>query len=493
MQAANLMNRTLRLNTLAIVLITLPLAIIIALAVRTIVIDKTASLSRAGEAAQQVAKSYAVQFDTALSQLVAERFKDVQRTLLSANDPVGFLRRIVYERSPLFAVLFQEHRRVFPPEEDYAVLLQERQILAQLDSALARARKTTTQQRQGHTWARLFDDPVLLTCTKFDTFRELCIVSSLDDLQQAIDTVLAGAGDEVGKPVELIDPWGQRQWPKESRQGIGVLAESLELTKVLSGWKIQVGLDTDTGSSALLIAAVVVPVAIGWGFALTMLMRYQNEVTRQHRVRAESAARLSHDLRTPIANLEIYVDLISRHGNDMNRIARYCKALEEEIARLAIIAETTLRRSRGLQPQPESGPLVDADDVIKSILLRYEPLMAKSGCSVTFDAGASAALVDDRSALERILINLIDNACSHAGGSNVKVETRNTADRIVLTMSDDGPRVPARPQKCAGAHGLGLKVVEELAKSRGGTFEAFIDSAGSRFEVCLPSIGTANT
>lgn len=489
MSAENDTNRLLRSNAAAVVLVTIPLVIIAVMAVRTIVTDKAASQARAGEAALQVARSYAVQLQTKIASIVSERFDRLQVSLSAVDDYVSYLRRIVHERTPPFVALYEREKRVFPPEDDAALLFQERQFLAQVGPALTRALENVSEKEGAGVWARFLDEPHLFTCRDVGANRILCIASTPDELQHSVSAVFSSTNSDFRQPIELIDPWGQRQWPANKRDVVTERAASLDLAGVFAGWQIRVGIDAAAGSIAPLITAIVVPVMMGWGLALIALFRYQAETDRQHRMRAESAARLSHDLRTPIANLALYVDLITRHDKTNPAVMRCCSALEEEIGRLAIIADSTLRHSRGIPQQAANGPLVGADQVIRGLLSRYEPLMARSDCTLAFDAGAPAVLIDDRTGLERILVNLIDNARSHAGGANVEVSTRPSADGLVLTIVDDGRRSTTRPCERGDGHGLGLEVVKELAQSRGGTFKAFIESAGARFEVALPCAG----
>ncbi|MEO1204822.1 MAG: HAMP domain-containing sensor histidine kinase [Pseudomonadota bacterium] len=485
--------RVSRLSAIAVGLVTVPLIIIAAMAVRTIVSDKAASKALAIEAAQQVARSYAVQLQTAIVPVVSDRLATLQAALSGVNEPIGFLRRLVHERTPPFVVLIDDERRVYPPEDPSSLLFQERQELAQIESGLSAAMEKTTIQATGSAWAVFLDEPTLITCGHVDTTRVICIASMLHELRQTIDDVLTGQASETRQPVELRDPWDQRRWPLNEPPTSDTHTVRHDLTDSFAGWKIHVDIKAATGAATSPILAIVVPVALGCSLALLALVRFQSGATRQHRMRAESAARLSHDLRTPIANLALYVELIARHGRDNAAVARCCKALEEEIERLAFIADTTVRRSRGLAQTKAISAPVGADEVVANIVSRYKPLMEKSGCTLAFDAGAPAAVVDDKTALERILINLIDNARSHAEGANVKVLTRGSHNDVLLTIVDDGPRTSSNPRPHNSGHGLGLKVVEELAQSRGGTFKAFIQSTGSRFEVVLPSIGAAQT
>ncbi|MEO1282121.1 MAG: hypothetical protein AAFV69_10335, partial [Pseudomonadota bacterium] len=93
MPAVNFIKRLLRPNTIVVGLVTVPLILITVLAIRTIIADKAASLARAGETAQQVAKSYAVQLDSAVNQIASNRLNSVAEPLSIASDPLTFLHR----------------------------------------------------------------------------------------------------------------------------------------------------------------------------------------------------------------------------------------------------------------------------------------------------------------------------------------------------------------------------------------------------------------
>ncbi|MCH9806924.1 MAG: HAMP domain-containing histidine kinase [Alphaproteobacteria bacterium] len=451
--------------------------------------DKAASQTLAGEAALQVARSFALQLETVIAPIVSKRFSELEASLSAADDYVGHLRRSTHERSPPFVALYENGQRLYPPVGDSALLFQERQYLVEIGPALKSALASSPGDNQPNIWVRVLGETHLLSCRRVGTSRILCIATTGDEFHSAIRNVFSGAMPVAGQTAELIDPWGNRHWPAEISEVIKGPAVHLDLAGVMAGWQMRVGINTTAGSIAPLITAIVIPVMIGWGLALIALFRYQAEVSRQHRLRAENAARLSHDLRTPIANLGLYVDLISRHEKENPSVVRCCSALEEEIERLAVIADNTVRHSRGLAMRVANGPLAAADQVIGGLLSRYEPLMAQSGCSLSFYGGAPTAMIKDRSGLERILVNLIDNARSHACGANVEVSTRPSPDGLVLVIVDDGARAASATQVCGGGYGLGLKVVQELAQSQGGTFKAVIGAEGSRFEVALPCEG----
>ncbi|MEQ8825368.1 MAG: HAMP domain-containing sensor histidine kinase [Filomicrobium sp.] len=490
MPANSVMDRMVRLNAITVAIVTVPLLVIIVMAIKTILSDKAASKARAVDAARQLAKSHAFQIISKTDAVVAQQHEQTRKILSGITDYVSILRRAVHELSPPFVALFEDGRRVFPPEENAMLLIQERQMLNQFGTALRAALEKTGADERGAAWATFQGTPTLLTCEQIEPPRALCIATRLDDVQRILDEVLADPSTLSVNSTELIDPWGRRQWPLASEEFGAEQAAIYELSNTFRNWTIRVGVDTSSTSTTPLILAISIPVIVGWGLALIALIRFQSESARQNQMRADSAARLSHDLRTPIANLAIYVELIARHGRDNAAISRCCSALETEIGRLADIADNTLRRSRGLPQKRETGPAVVLDDVVQSTLSRYEPLLLKSGCTLKLDTQASEVAVEDRPALERILINLIDNARSHAAGANVEIATRKTNSGVLLLMTDDGPQPTAVNGGVKEGHGLGLKVVEELAHSRGGSFKALIGSDGSRFEVLLPAAGT---
>lgn len=470
------------------ILVVIPFLIIVVMAVRTVVLDRVAAQSLATQAVHDVLKAHAAQLGAAIDRFASDKLKDVTAVLAASDDHVLVLRGIVHERSPAFATLFDDTRRIFPPEDDSAQLWQERRALTHLNTAIALARNRSDTDGAGTAWGRLADEPALVACERNGAARTLCIVATQDELQAMFDRIFEKASGSLPQPALLIDPWGYQQWPLQATK-TEEPATTLDLAGPLMGWKIRANVNAKSGNTALVALAMVGLITAGWGVALVLLLRQQAEAARQHRARAESAARLSHDLRTPIANLAIYVDLIGRHGRENEAIIRCCEALKEEVARLAIIAERTLQRSRGHASPAVPGALVSVDHVITNLTDRYASLMASAGCSITFDAGAPEALVDDQTSLERIVINLFDNARLHASGAQVTVATRQVSDSILLTICDDGERQISPSREHTGSNGLGLKVVEELARSRGGAFLASIDKAGSRFEISLPAKG----
>ena len=130
-----------------------------------------------------------------------------------------------------------------------------------------------------------------------------------------------------------------------------------------------------------------------------------------------------------------------------------------------------------------------------------ETLQAKAdeaGATIEVDIPADLNARADADALERILLNLVENAFRHAGnGVAVELSAERSRDRLTIEVSDNGSGVPEdirarlfehfqRGGKRGGA-GLGLAIARELAQALGGSLTLADSNRGARFVVELPA------
>jgi signal transduction histidine kinase len=110
------------------------------------------------------------------------------------------------------------------------------------------------------------------------------------------------------------------------------------------------------------------------------------------------------------------------------------------------------------------------------------------------------AVPGEPDALSRVVANLLDNAVRHAA-STVTLGLTSDSSSAVITVTDDGPGVPAADRervfgrftrlddaraRDAGGSGLGLAIVRELLRQHHGTIILDDASPGLRVEVRLP-------
>ncbi|MEP7186914.1 MAG: ATP-binding protein [Rhodanobacter sp.] len=214
-----------------------------------------------------------------------------------------------------------------------------------------------------------------------------------------------------------------------------------------------------------------------------MAERIEALVTHDRRVLQD----LSHELRSPLARLQLILDLAQRSA-DASEAASYFTQAETEIARLDRMTGEMLALSRLEGGIP--GMACEQLDVIASTRERAEQalLEAQSRRITLRVAAPDEPLVVYGSAqlIERALDNLIGNAIkfSPEGGEvDVSVTTDETFAQV--SVRDHGPGVPEaelaslfRPffrgsnAVHAGGHGLGLAIVDRVVKIHAGELRA---------------------
>ncbi|HEY4959123.1 MAG TPA: ATP-binding protein, partial [Caldimonas sp.] len=161
----------------------------------------------------------------------------------------------------------------------------------------------------------------------------------------------------------------------------------------------------------------------------------------------------------------------------------------------------------------------DTGELLDDIALRFAERAARQGVRLRTgpappagaeernEAGPRAEL--DVELFERAIANLVDNALKFCPrGSTVTLAAESRDGRVAVSVSDDGPGIPAAdlpqlfdrfyqsrpsvaPATADGGRGLGLAIVKRIAELHGG--DVAIDSAvgrGTRVTLTLPAVGT---
>ncbi len=242
---------------------------------------------------------------------------------------------------------------------------------------------------------------------------------------------------------------------------------------------------------------------------LVVTMLYQSERLAQQRARFAASA--AHELRTPLAGLRLYGEMLAEGLGDRSRIREYARRMAGEAERLGRVVTNVLsftRLERGsftVDPQPG-----DFAEAVGRIVERMTPALEAAGTGVALEIEPELPTVSfDRDALNHILQNLLDNAEKYTRdidereiSVNVRLEADGAAPEtyVALVVADNGKGVPRELHKslfrpfARGHHpdapeglGLGLALVLELARSQGG--DVTYDDApagGAVFTVTLP-------
>jgi two-component system, OmpR family, sensor histidine kinase BaeS len=239
--------------------------------------------------------------------------------------------------------------------------------------------------------------------------------------------------------------------------------------------------------------------ALGAAFT-AMADRLASVETTRRRLLAD----LAHEMRTPVATLEVYLEGLEDGLTTLD--ADTAVILHAQTRRLARLAEDIAAVSRAEEGRLDLHP----ERVAAAELMRVATAAAADRYAarrVTLVAGPLAAEAVVRADLDRfgqVLGNLLDNALRHTPpGGTVTTSVRATATEVLFTVADTGEGIPAEHlphvferfyrvdtarDRSHGGSGIGLAIVRALVQAHGGTVSASSRGAGqgATFTVALP-------
>jgi len=225
-------------------------------------------------------------------------------------------------------------------------------------------------------------------------------------------------------------------------------------------------------------------------------------------VRRDFVANVSHELKTPLAAIRGMAETL-RDGalGDTETAHRFVGRILEQCARLQALLEDLLTLSRLESPLGAKDPEpVDLGGLARLASEVIGPAAAERGVvlEVTTARAEETTIPGDADALERLLLNLLDNAVKYnRPGGTVWLDIRRDAEHAVVEVRDTGIGIPAehRPRiferfyrvdrarsREGGGTGLGLAIVKHVAQLHGGRVEVESEPGkGSTFRVLLPA------
>jgi Na+/proline symporter/signal transduction histidine kinase len=230
------------------------------------------------------------------------------------------------------------------------------------------------------------------------------------------------------------------------------------------------------------------------------LARAKGEADAANISKTKFLAAASHDILQPLNAARLYVtSLIERQGGRED--ARLADNIDASLEAVEEIFGALLDMSRldtgALRPEFASFRI---DEMMRQIELEFAPLATARGLELKF---VPCALVvrSDRRLLRRLLQNLLSNAIKYTPSGRVLVGCRRRGDHLRVDVYDTGIGIPESKRrdifiefhrldqgaKIARGLGLGLSIVERVARVLGGTVSVeSTPGSGSHFSVLVP-------
>jgi DNA-binding response OmpR family regulator len=233
--------------------------------------------------------------------------------------------------------------------------------------------------------------------------------------------------------------------------------------------------------------------AVGWyGLAALILVVgtvyafiAMGRAHRLTRAKSDFVANITHELKTPLANIRLYGESLKEgRVREIDR-AEFLETIVEEAGRLDQLVEGLLHAARG---PGLSSRRIEARELLEEAEARWRPRLEREGYRLTVTAPAELPAVrGDKDALLRALDNLLDNARKYSTRDK-RIELSGATDNgaVRLTVRDHGPGIPvadrqrvrkpftrlesADRKETPGA-GLGLSLVVACMEAHGGRVE----------------------
>jgi signal transduction histidine kinase len=266
---------------------------------------------------------------------------------------------------------------------------------------------------------------------------------------------------------------------------------------------------------APLLTPIRLSLLTSWGCALlaasavAVLLRGVMSLSERRRVFVSA---VTHELRTPLTTFRMYTDMLADgmvRGEEKRR--DYLVRLRGEAERLGHLVENVLFYAR-----LESGragattEALDLGDFLERVKGRLAERVERAGMQLVVELGEGERPVEvrvDTSALEQILVNLVDNACKYAGSAEerlIHLRLERDGARALVRVADHGPGISRRDRQrlfrpfsksdreaanSAPGVGLGLALSYRLARALGGDLRLDEEvKGGACFVLALPTV-----
>lgn len=222
----------------------------------------------------------------------------------------------------------------------------------------------------------------------------------------------------------------------------------------------------------------------------------------EERARRTMIAGVSHDLRTPITSLRLLADAIDDEIGDAATRREYAARMSTHVSTLTTLIDDLFELTR-----LETGELtwsleqVRLDELVRETVEAMRPAAAASAVAVSFAPAAPATVQANPERVQRVLLNLIQNAIHHTPpDGSVTVRAEPTPDGAEVEVADTGtgiatehrarvfdPFFRADAARSETRTGLGLAISRAIVEAHGGRIWLADAPVGTRVRFHLPA------
>ena len=242
-----------------------------------------------------------------------------------------------------------------------------------------------------------------------------------------------------------------------------------------------------------------VELLLGMATDLTEKRRLDMQLVQSGKLAAigELAAGVAHEINNPLFAILGLTEFLLKEAEPESKARQRLELIQQTGLEIKEIVRALLDFAR---ENAEERLVVPLEDVVRSTVDLVRRTNAHKGVELSDSYDTSGALVHvSPNQIKQIFLNLFANARqAMPQGGTVRVEVRQEGERVIASVSDDGPGIDPvalsrifepfyTTRRAAGGTGLGLSVSLGIAESHGGSLTASSEpNRGSTFTLSLP-------
>jgi signal transduction histidine kinase len=211
---------------------------------------------------------------------------------------------------------------------------------------------------------------------------------------------------------------------------------------------------------------------------------------------------VAHDLRTPLTRMHGRLERAYHRQRDANEDQALIGDTMADLDDVLRIFSSLMRISQiEASDRKAAFRAVDLGELAREVVELFDAATEEKSVSLSATGADLIFVTGDRDLLFDALSNLVDNAINHGNeGGKVTVDISVRAGAPLLTVSDNGPGIPVdqrllvfkrfyrlEQSRCARGNGLGLSLVEAVARLHGAHIALADNAPGLKFEMQFPA------
>ncbi|GAB4264607.1 MAG: hypothetical protein Kow0080_03870 [Candidatus Promineifilaceae bacterium] len=276
------------------------------------------------------------------------------------------------------------------------------------------------------------------------------------------------------------------EWTYDDKETAVSLANAIKTQQTWSGQATLLRPDTTTIDISLILTPLKTnhPNLSGFVGVLSNISHFK-EIDK---LKSNIISNVSHELKTPLANITLYIDLLQRSSPENH--PRYIETLKQNTNRLNTLIQDLLDLAKlETKELPTQRAPISIIDLIQRTAESLQPLIQKANKTVKMQMpNHLPPVLADGQQIEQVLSNLITNSLKYSGQADTitisaKLDMLDRQPAIAVSVVDKGPGIPQhelpfifdrffrgethKDQAIAGS-GLGLAICKEIIERHHG-------------------------